>query len=145
MPLVYTLTAAGQEALTAEAGDERDGSALQIAVLENLVGNDPQTVREFLGDYLAAAQRLGSELRSAFAVGDAQKVGAIAHRLKSSSRSVGALPLGDLCAELENAGRAEDRVAIGQRMTQFGEFLAAVEAEVSAVLDNKKHHKGVET
>jgi HPt (histidine-containing phosphotransfer) domain-containing protein len=48
-----------------------------------------------------------------------REAAAIAHKLKSSSRSIGALPLGDVCAEIEataSKGEAETLERLG---TQF--------------------------
>ena len=43
---------------------------------------------------------------TACAAGDATRAGVLAHKLKSSARSVGALALGEICAEMEAAGKA---------------------------------------
>lgn len=64
--------------------------------------------------------------RAAF-VGRGREAGAIAHKLKSSSRSVGAIALGDLCAELENAGKAGGLATLATWAKQFDTALAAVE------------------
>jgi signal transduction histidine kinase/CheY-like chemotaxis protein/HPt (histidine-containing phosphotransfer) domain-containing protein len=106
---------------------------VDVGVLQGLVGDEPATVREFLCDYLASARRLSSELRRACATGNTHEVAAIAHKLKSSSRAVGAIELGDRCAELENAGKAGNRPAIVQRMTRFEAALASVEAEIAGL------------
>ena len=82
-------------ALPEESRDGRAAPVVDVAVLRGLVGDDAGTVREFLSDYLASAGRLAAELRAAVAAGDTQQVGAVAHKLKSSSRSVGALAFGD--------------------------------------------------
>jgi CheY-like chemotaxis protein/HPt (histidine-containing phosphotransfer) domain-containing protein len=82
------------------------GSVIDISVLERLVGPEPDVLRELLSDYQASSSRLAVELKGARAVGDVRQIGAIAHRLKSSSRAIGALALGDLCAELENMCRS---------------------------------------
>ena len=108
---------------------------LDVTVLQGLVGDEPEVVREFLGDYRAAAGRLASELRAACAADDLRHVAAAAHRLKSSSRSVGALALGDLCAELENASLAGTRAAIAQCTPRFEAALAAVDARIAEVLE----------
>lgn len=121
-----------QEARAAQAV-----AAVDVTVLKALVGDDPDTVRGFLSDYLVSARRLAAELRAAFAAGDARQVGAIAHKLKSSSRSVGALALGDQCVELENAGKAGDRAAIAKRMAGFEATLGTVEAQIAGVLEGK--------
>ena len=73
-------------------------------------------------------------MHAAIAAGDARHAGAIAHKLKSSSRSVGALALGDLCAGLENFGRTGDKAAIVQSMAQFDAALVKVEAEIARLL-----------
>lgn len=70
-----------------ESRDGRAAPVVDVAVLRGLVGDDAGTVREFLSDYLASARRLAAELRAAVVAGDTQRVGAVAHKLKSSSRS----------------------------------------------------------
>ena len=112
----------------------RAAPMVDVAVLKGLVGDDEGTVREILSDYLASAGRLAPELRAAVAAGDTQQVGAIAHKLKSSSRSVGALAFGDLCAGLESAGKVGDKAASEQDMPKFEAALAAVGAEIAGLL-----------
>lgn len=111
-----------------------DTPVVDVSVLKSLVGDDPQTVREFLSDYQASAQRLNVELHSAATAGDTRQVAAISHKLKSSSRAVGALALGDLCAELENAGKTGDKTAITQGIPRFEIALSAVEAGIAGLL-----------
>lgn len=113
-------------------------AAVDVAVLRGLVGDDADIVRELLVDYLASTRQLVKELRVAFTAGDASRVAAIAHRFKSSSRSVGALGLGDLCAELENAGRTQDKISIAQQMTQFETLLATVTDEIAELLNQQE-------
>ncbi len=100
------------EAGTAEPGPRsaagagrmvHDTALLDIGVLQRLVGNDPKTVREFLVDYRDALEHATLELQRAVAASDLGRIGAIVHRLKSSSRSVGALAIGKLCTEIEGA------------------------------------------
>ena len=110
---------------------------VDVTVLKRLVGDGADTVLEFLADYLASARQLAKELRTAFGAGDVQQVVVITHKLKSSSRSVGALALGDLCAELENVGRTDDNTAVAQYMVQFEVGLAAVETEISNLLEGR--------
>jgi HPt (histidine-containing phosphotransfer) domain-containing protein len=91
-------------------------------------------VRELLADYLRSAQHLAADLRGHCAQGRGREAAAIAHKLKSSSRSVGAIALGDLCAELENAGKAGDMARLANWTGRFDAALAAVEAEISGLL-----------
>ena len=113
------------------------GTAVDVAVLQGLVGDDPQVVREFLAAYRASARRLATELHAARAADDVRQIGAIAHQLKSSSRSVGALALGDLCAELENVCRTGMRAAVLQGMVQFEVALLAVDARIDELLASR--------
>lgn len=100
---------------------------VDVSILEQLVGNDPAVISEFLQDFRASARKTADELRAACQAGDAKTAGSIAHKLKSSARSVGALQLGELCAQMEQAGKAGD-------MTRLNELLPSFESE-SAVVD----------
>ncbi|MFZ5512163.1 MAG: PAS domain S-box protein [Pseudomonadota bacterium] len=120
------------------AGGRAAETVVDVTVLKGLVGDDMHIVWEFLRDYLASARRLAAELGAAFAAGDARQVGAIAHKLKSSSRSVGALGLGDLCAELEKAGRFGDQVALERGVPRFAAVLAQVVAAIETILAEKR-------
>jgi len=117
-----------------EPGTAQTAEVVDVACLERLVGDDPQIVREFLAEYLASARRLAVELRAAHGDADSRQIGAIAHKLKSSSRSVGALALGDLCAELENTTRAGTREDTLRCMVKFKAALLAVDTQISEML-----------
>jgi CheY-like chemotaxis protein/nitrogen-specific signal transduction histidine kinase/HPt (histidine-containing phosphotransfer) domain-containing protein len=129
-----SVTSAGQSRADGAAAS---AATVDVSVLQRLIGQDAETVREFLTDYLASARRLAGEMRAALAAGDMRHAGAIAHRLKSSSRTVGALELGNLCARLEDSGEAEDKPAVEMGMMEFEIALAQVEAEISELLSNK--------
>ncbi|HWH84698.1 MAG TPA: ATP-binding protein [Burkholderiaceae bacterium] len=112
----------------------RPPRALDIGVLQALVGDDADVTRDFLTEFRACAREEAAALRAAAAAGDPKGVTAIAHRLKSSSRSVGALALGELCASLEAHGQADAAVPLAPGLTQFEQALAAVEADIEARL-----------
>ena len=117
-----------------EPGRAPPAQAVDVAVLEGIVGDDPQVVQRFLGDYRSAAARLATELRTARDADDLRQIGAIAHKLKSSSRSIGALVLGDLCAGLENACRTGARDEVAQGIVQFEAALRDVDAQIAVLL-----------
>ncbi|MFC6674143.1 response regulator [Marinobacterium aestuariivivens] len=112
----------------------QDSWAIDVAVVTELLGDDQDTVREFLAEYLEAMRQLSAEFREALRFDDLRQSASIMHRLKSSSRSVGALALGDLCAELENACKAQDSKSILQYAAEFENSLAAVEASIRTLL-----------
>jgi HPt (histidine-containing phosphotransfer) domain-containing protein len=91
-------------------------------------------LRELLEAFLHSARRQAAELNAASVAGDARQVGALAHKLKSSSRSVGALRLGDLCEDLEETGRAGDRGAVKDLIAPFQTELQRVIDQVEALL-----------
>ncbi|MDP1652537.1 MAG: Hpt domain-containing protein, partial [Rhodocyclaceae bacterium] len=75
----------------------------------------------------ASATTIAAELSAACAAGDAARAGALAHKLKSSARSVGALALGEICAEIEAAGKAGQSAALAEPMLRFAAEMARVD------------------
>jgi two-component system, sensor histidine kinase and response regulator len=87
-------------------------------------------VRGLLREYQISSRRLAERMDAAFLAEDFARLGSIAHELKSSSRSVGALNLGDLCAELENACRTLVRQSIACSMSDFDAELQVFDAHL---------------
>jgi histidine phosphotransfer protein HptB len=95
----------------AEAGHaQADDAALDERALAQLRALDPDGRHDVLGRVLSAfaasLQRVHEQLRDPAVLCDPRALGVIAHTLKSSSASVGALGLSRLCAEAERAARA---------------------------------------
>ena len=112
----------------------RGGPPVDVTILHDMVGDDPETVSGLLTDYLESLRHLTQELHSVYKNNDIRQIFAITHKLKSSSRLVGALFLGDLCANIEHAAKAEDRHAIDEIMPQYEAAVTAVEAEINNLL-----------
>jgi len=96
-------------------GTEAESSAgvpVDRSALEEIFGDDPETIAEILSDFLAPAWDTIGEAEAAFETHDASGVSAACHKLKSSSRSVGANALADLCHHLEKSGAERDWQAI---------------------------------
>ena len=102
-------------------------AAVDVHVLEQLVGGDADTVEEMLSDFRASMNKMAAELHAACQAGQWETAGALAHKLKSSARSVGALALGDLCEQMERMGKNKDAQALAAILPAFDEQLAAVE------------------
>jgi len=84
---------------------------VRLAVLTELIGDEPDAMREILAVYLHSSRETADELRHAITAGDTAKLEAAAHRLKSPSLAIGADDLGKTCALLEaaaHAGRLEE-------------------------------------
>jgi PAS domain S-box-containing protein len=95
------------------------GLALDVRVLEALIGTDIGTVNQFVDAFHSSAEKLADELRSAYASGQIGNVAVQAHKLKSSARAVGALQLGELCDAMERAGKAKNALALAALMPVF--------------------------
>jgi PAS domain S-box-containing protein len=108
-------------------------AAVDVSVLAALVGDDPATIGEFLTDFRASATGIAAEISAACAAGDAAQAVVLAHKLKSSARSVGALALGELCAELEAAGKAGQSAALPDLWQRFAAEMAAVDAALDGL------------
>ncbi|MCX7168433.1 MAG: ATP-binding protein, partial [Rhodocyclales bacterium] len=104
---------------------------VDVSVLAALVGDDPATIREFLLDFRTSATSIAAELSAACAAGAAAQAEALAHKLKSSARAVGALALGELCAELEAAGKTGQAAALSGVWPRFEAEMAAVDTTLA--------------
>ena len=125
LPLDHGLSAAAdQPAVTSIRG--RAGPVLDITVLTTFMGDDPVVLQEVLAEFDASLRKSGADIDLALAANDIDEVGRIAHRLKSASRTVGALQMGDLCAELENDCQTGDSRGVGRTMTQFTPAFASL-------------------
>lgn len=87
---------------------ENPDSPIDRSALKAIFGDDDATVDEILKDFLQPSADNVDEIMTAFKAKDAEGVGKAAHKLKSSSRSVGANDLADICAILEEAGKSEN-------------------------------------
>jgi histidine phosphotransfer protein HptB len=85
-------------------------------------------VARVIATYAASLQRLVADFGAARAVGDATGLRHVAHTLKSSSASVGALALSALCAAVEQ------QVRDGAGADILAPQLEALEAEAVRVL-----------
>ena len=141
-----------QETAGANAGQEMPEPAKEppalappifdVSVLSALIGDDQVVIREFLCDYLASSRGLAAETRAAFAARDSSAVAASVHKLKSSSRAVGALALWDLCNRIESAERVADLVRMEREMNRFDAVVGATEAHIAKLLNGSAREVG---
>ncbi|GGK07737.1 Hpt domain-containing protein [Luteimonas terricola] len=105
-------------------------SAFDVRVLRDIVGDEPALLLEIVAYFDTVATGMRAGLLRAAADADAGGAAMLAHSLKSSARSVGALPLGVLCAELEEHGEAgrSDMVA-----PLVGDVVDAIDAALAAM------------
>lgn len=109
-------------------------TALDAAAVARLRELDPTgqhgVVSRVLATFDASLRRLLGQLEAERGKGNAVVVGGIAHTLKSSSASVGALGLATACAEIEARLRAGDTAAL---QSDIDRMLAEGQAALRAV------------
>ena len=103
-------------------------------VLRMMVGDDPEAIRGAVEDFLLAARAGIAEIRAAAASGQSERVKISSHKLKGSSRLVGAEQLAESCARLEAAGHMGDWQVIGELLPRMDRLLSELEASAEALL-----------
>jgi two-component system sensor histidine kinase/response regulator len=117
---------------SAAAIPDAPSCALDLSVLENLVGDDPRVIAGFLNDFRLSAGEAAMEIRAACRAREPAAAGALAHKLKSSARSMGALALGEMCAKMEAAGSASRCDILDDLWPAFQSEMDSVEEFLSA-------------
>lgn len=97
-------------------------------------GGQGGLVARVLRAFDASARRLTQQLVEARARDDLQGIRHVAHTLKSSSASIGALDLSRLCAEIEASIRNEALASLGDRLDVMDRELDAVLQAVQSLL-----------
>jgi PAS domain S-box-containing protein len=81
---------------------------LDVRVLGELTGDDPNEMRTLLGEYLTATAIDIDAMQQARAAGDAVQLARQAHKIKGAAKLVGATELAEAAADLEMAAKAAD-------------------------------------
>ncbi len=92
---------------------------LDLKALTALFGDDLDTQRAILGEYSRSLATYRQEFDVAMKARSAEGIQAVAHKMKSSSRTVGAIPLANLCDVLEQAGKQADWEKIDSSTSSF--------------------------
>ncbi|WP_051559880.1 hybrid sensor histidine kinase/response regulator [Marinobacterium jannaschii] len=126
---------------TSASGIDKQSAAeavFDVEVLKSLVGDEPAVVFDLLTDYLDSVHLQLDELRSACAQEDVQTARGIAHKLKSTSRTMGALMVGERCAELEDTCENGQIACIAKTMQMLESSFSAAEAQIVKLLHSSQ-------
>ncbi len=96
-----------------------------------------ETYLTTLKTYLGTAAQNAADIENYWAAGDVRNTTVKVHALKSSSRVIGALELGEFAARLEKAGDEGDTVTLGRELPE----LIAQYRELAAGLEPLKEQK----
>jgi CheY-like chemotaxis protein len=117
-----------------ETEDEQaeEADAFDPSVMGRLFGKDRKSIARVLGTFIDSARDIEREIAAAASEGDTATLAGAAHKLKGAARTAGAMPLGDIAANLEQAARAGDlercRTALGPLAAARRRTVAAIEA-----------------
>jgi len=120
--------------VAASAGVAAPTTPVDIAVLQDLIGDDPDDLVDFLQAFRVSARRAAQAMEQACQEGNAAELVAQAHKLTAAARSVGALVLGEVCAAMELEGSTAGIHALTARFEQFTMEMAAVDSHLAAIL-----------
>ena len=104
----------------------------QAATLGQLVGNNPGLHQRLLTKFLSKAVAQIQAIQVTLQASEVKQAALLAHTLKSSARSVGALSLGELCEQLETAGLAGDTITCQALAVRLDDIFASTRAAILA-------------
>ena len=107
-----------------------------VDVMSGLNNNGTlEDYKKILRLFYRSVEMRKSELEEYFEAGDYANYTIKVHALKSTSRLIGAMQLGDMAQELENAGKRNDRDYIAEHQNEFMEKYLALSEILSDLLD----------
>jgi two-component system cell cycle response regulator DivK len=106
--------------------------AVDVGTLKGLIGDEPTAIREFQNSFRISAAKIALDLKAACDARQPDLAGRQAHKLRSSAYTVGARALGNLCAEMEAAGKVGNTETLAKLLPLFEQELEAVDAFLDA-------------
>ncbi|MFC5548976.1 CHASE domain-containing protein [Massilia aerilata] len=132
-----------QHALAAPAPPAAAAALLDMAVLSETFGGNPDKMRKYAFMFLETAREGLLEIDRALASGEVGRAAAVAHRIKSSARTVGAMGFGDVCADLESQ-RERGTIAQARSLAaRLRALLARLERHIAAELGARQQDQKV--
>jgi PAS domain S-box-containing protein len=126
-PAAHTVPAAAAPVLDRQSGWDDEA-------LGRIVGHHPATHERLLAKFLSSARDCVSELQRCALNKQWVQASALAHKLKSSARSVGALRLAGLCEALELTGTSDDTSSCQTLVDASVQAFAEADVRISAKL-----------
>jgi PAS domain S-box-containing protein len=106
-------------------------AVLDTLTLGRMVGENPQMHQRLLSKFLHNADQQISCIILSIGAGEIVKAADVAHALKSASRMVGALKLGQLCEAIETTGHAGDGPGCITHGSELNDEFALAKAEIT--------------
>jgi two-component system sensor histidine kinase/response regulator len=118
-----------------DGGSRGDAAPCPIddRMLKDMFGDDDAMFKEILQSFIEPSEAIVADLMVAHSARSSENVKAEAHKLKSSSRSVGANDLADTCLALETAGKEEDWGTIDELAPKLEPLFEDVKGNVDSL------------
>lgn len=101
--------------------------------LKDEFGEDPETFKEILVEFVEPARVDLQELEKAWQDRSAKGVGLASHKLKSACKTIGANALSDMCNALERASKENDWDTIDEQAAHLNELMEDVTLYVKSL------------
>jgi PAS domain S-box-containing protein len=118
--------------------DEPAGALLDVGVLADAFGGQPERMRKVAFLFLDAARDGLREIDRALAAHDLAQVAAVAHRLTSAAHTVGALAFADVCADLARQDEPDAPATARALAARLRGLLARLEHHIAAELGARR-------
>lgn len=106
--------------------------------LESVFGSNKAGQFKILTKFIPQMNDIYENIRESAAEGDYEQVGLLAHKLKSSSRMMGAHVISDTCFALEMAGKNGESTQVNKLINSLERDVGLMEKEILAVLQEEK-------
>jgi PAS domain S-box-containing protein len=108
--------------------DKEEKEIIDPTALGSILGiQDPEILSDYYNDFIHSNAPTVAQIQIALNQDDLTEVSRLAHKLKSSARTVGAYTLGDCCQSLEEAGNDGDAQGVSQQMELLATLFRDVE------------------
>ena len=116
---------------------------VDLNVLREMIGHDPADIDAVLQSFRSSAAAARLDLSTGASGGTGGSTSDVAHKLKSAARSIGALRLGELCAQIEPiAGLARSNeldALMPQVLAELAAVLHFIDARLALITSRAKH------
>ena len=106
-------------------------AAIDLSVLERIMGSDPAKIHKFALKYLSSAQQGLEEIEACLRQENMAALAALGHRNKSPARTVGATAYADLCQSLEQFKGGGDIAQARQIVAQMRTLLGRITVQIN--------------
>ncbi|PHQ79900.1 MAG: hypothetical protein COB66_05910 [Coxiella sp. (in: Bacteria)] len=112
-----------------------NNSLIDMSILEKYVGSDKNIQLLMLDKFIESANDIMSSLLIAHDNASVSDIQFQAHKLKSSSKAMGASSFSELCLQLENAAKKNNMVKLDALMPKIELMLNTIRIEIKSMTD----------